>query len=105
MYAMGAWLGLLLVFMLSSLSTNRAGPAPTQRNWVFGRLNREHTFEQTFIATPGELVAVRVLLFANPGGGDAPVTLRLRDARGNLPDLAAVTLPLRALSQRDWTTF
>ena len=104
-HAIAAWLGLLLVFVLSSVSTDRAGPAPTQRNWVFGRLNREHTFGQTFVAPPGELVAVRVLLFANLGDHDDPVTLRLRYADSDLPDLAVATLPLRALDQHDWTTF
>jgi len=103
---MGApWLGLLLVFALSSLTIDTPGPAPTQRNWVFGRLNGEHTFGQTFVAMPGELVAVRVLLFASPGERNDPVTLRLHYAEGNLPDLAVVTLPLRALGRRDWTTF
>jgi hypothetical protein len=99
------WLGLLLVFALSSLTTDRPGPAPTQRNWVFGRLNHEHSFGQTFVAAPGELVAVRVLLFANSGDRDDSITLRLRYADGDWPDLAVVTLPLRALGRRDWTTF
>jgi hypothetical protein len=33
------------------------------------------------------------------------VTLRLRYAESDLPDLAVSSLPLRALNQRDWTTF
>jgi hypothetical protein len=99
------WLGLLLVLVFSSLATDRAGPAPTERNWVFGRLNRERSFGQTFVAPPGELVAVRVLLFADPHGRDDPVTLRLRYADGDLPDLALATLPLRRVGRSDWTTF
>jgi hypothetical protein len=99
------WLGLLLTFALSSLTIDHAGPAPTQRNWVFGRLNREHTFGQTFVAVPGKLVAVRMLLFTNSGDRDELVTLRLRYAEGGLPDLAVVALPLSALDRRDWTTF
>ena len=99
------WLGLLLVFAFSCLTVDRAGPAPVERNWVFGRLNREHTFGQTFVATPGQLVAIRVLLFANSSDRDDPVTLRLRYANSDLPDLAVATLPLRALDRRDWTTF
>jgi hypothetical protein len=103
--AAGPWLGLLLIFALSSLVAERAGPTPTQRNWVFGRLDSSHTFGQTFVALPGELIGVRVLLFANPGARDEPVTLRLRYAEGDLPELAVATLSLRELGRRDWTTF
>jgi hypothetical protein len=105
MMAVASWLGLLLIFVLSSLVTERAGPAPAHRNLVFGQLNRERTFGQVFVAPPGDLVAVRVLLFANPSDRDDPVTLRLRYAEGDLPELAVVALPLRALDQRTWTTF
>jgi hypothetical protein len=115
------WLGLLLVFALSNLANDRAGQAPTQRNWVFGRLNREHTYGQTFVVERDTLVALRVLLFANPSGRDDPVTLRLRYADADLPsnrtgergadegavppELAVVTLPLRALARQELTTF
>jgi hypothetical protein len=54
---------------------------------------------------PGELAAVRVLLFANPGDSDEPITLRLRYAEDNLPNLAVVVLPMHALDQKGWTTF
>jgi hypothetical protein len=99
------WLGLLLVLALSSLTTDYGGPAPTQRNWVFGRLNHEHTFAQTFIASPGELVAVRLLLFANPGDRDTPVTLRLQYTEGDRFTLAVVTLPVGMFDRSGWTTF
>jgi hypothetical protein len=99
------WLGLLLALALSSLTTDYGGPAPTQRNWVFGRLNHEHTFAQTFIASPGELVAVRLLLFANPGDRDTLVTLRLRYAEGDRSTLAVVILPVSMFDRGGWTTF
>jgi hypothetical protein len=99
------WLGLALVLALSSLTFDTAGRAPAQRNWVFGGLNRDHTFGQTFIVERDELVALRILLFANPTARDDTVTLYLRYAGTALPDLAVVTLPVRALAQRDMTTF
>jgi hypothetical protein len=103
--AAAPWLGLLLVFALSSLTAEAAGPTPAQRNWVFGRLTHDHTFGQTFLAPPGDMVAVRVLLLANPNDYDEPVTLRLRYAEGELPDLAVSSLPMRALSRKNWATF
>ncbi len=99
------WAGLLLVLLLSSLTTDQSGRAPTQRSWVYGRLNQEHTFGQTLVVERDALVAVRVLLFAGPTNRDDPVTLRLRYAEGDLPDLAAITLPQRALDQHEMTTF
>jgi hypothetical protein len=99
------WLGLILIVVLSSLTTDRIGPAPTQRNWVFGRLDHMRTFGQTFVAQPGTLIALRVLLLANPSDRDDRVTLRLRYVDRDLPDLAVSSLPLRELSQRDWATF
>jgi hypothetical protein len=99
------WLGLALVYLLSSATIDGSGRAPTQRNWVFGRLSREHTFGQTFVVERDDLVAVRVLLFASPTERDDPVTLHLRYADRALPDLAAVTLPLRDLARQELTTF
>jgi hypothetical protein len=100
------WAGLLLVFLLSSQTIDQPGRAPTQRNLNYGRLNREHTFGQTFVVERDGLVAVRVLLFARSNNtGDEPVTLRLRYAEDDLPDLATATLPLRALDRREMTTF
>jgi hypothetical protein len=100
------WAGLLLVLLLSSQTIDQPGRAPTQRNLNYGRLNREHTFGQTFVVEHDGLVAVRVLLFARSNNaGDEPVTLRLRYADGDLPDLATATLPLRALDRREMTTF
>jgi hypothetical protein len=103
--AIASWLGMLLIFALSNLVIERAGTTPAERNLVFGRLNREHSFGQTFVASPGNLVAVRVLLFANSNDREDPITLRLSYAEGNLPELAVVTLPLHALDQRTWSTF
>ena len=60
------WLGLLLIYALSGLTSERPGQGATQRSLVLGRLNREHTFGQTFVVERDELVALRVLLFANP---------------------------------------
>lgn len=100
------WAGLLLVLLLSSQTIDQPGRAPTQRNLNYGRLNREHTFGQTFVVERDALVAVRVLLFAGPNNtSDEPITLRLRYAEGDLPDLATATLPLRALDRREMTTF
>jgi hypothetical protein len=99
------WIGMLLVYAFSSITTDSVGSAPTRRDWVFGRLFGEHTFGQTFVLERDELVAVRVLLFANPTDREDPLTLRLRYADSALPDLAVATLPLRALSRGGMTTF
>src|SRR5215212_4418486 len=105
------WLGLLLIYALSGLTSERPGQGATQRSLVLGRLNREHTFGQTFVVERDELVALRVLLFANPSQRDDPVILRLHYATigmsesDALPDLAVVTLPLRALVRSELTTF
>jgi hypothetical protein len=96
---------MLLIFALSILVTERAGTTPAERNYVFGRLSRERSFGQTFAASPGNLVGVRVLLFANTNAREDPVTLRLGYAEGNLPELAIVVLPLHALDRRTWSTF
>jgi hypothetical protein len=103
--ALFAWLGLLLVYLCSSLTTDHPGMAPTQRNWVYGRLDHAHTVGQTFVVEHDDLVALRVLLFANRTERDDPVTLRLRYAESELPDLAEITLPLRALARDGLTTF
>ena len=97
--------GLLLVLLGSALTFDTFGVAPTQRNWVYAKLDHAHTVGQTFVIERDELAAVRVLLFANPTERDDPVTLRLRYADGQLPDLAEVTLPLRSLAHDDVTTF
>jgi hypothetical protein len=99
------WIGLLLVFALSNLTVDRAGGAPLQRNWVFGRLDSTHSYGQTFVVERDELVAVQVLLFAGPTTRDDPVTLRLRYASSDLPDLAVVTHPLSALARQEMTVF
>jgi hypothetical protein len=100
-----AWVGLLLVCASSSFTIDHPGRAPTQRNWVYGRLSREHTYGQTFVVDRDELVAVRVLLLASPGAGDESVTLRLSYAGSALPDLAVVTMPLQALARHEMTSF
>jgi len=99
------WVGLLLAYAVSNVTSDTPGRAPIQRNWVYGRLSREHTYGQTFVVDRDELVAVRVLLLASPGAGDESVTLRLSYAGSALPDLAVVTLPLRALARHEMTSF
>ncbi|HEY3227693.1 MAG TPA: hypothetical protein VGJ87_00650 [Roseiflexaceae bacterium] len=114
------WVGLLLVYILSSLTTDSVGRAPTQRNLVFGRLSREHSFGQTFVVERDDLVALRVFLLANPTDRGDPIMLRLRyadpglpfdklanrrDDSGAAPDLAVAVLPMRALARGDYTTF
>ena len=97
------WLGLLVIFALSSLTTDHANSAPTLRNWVFGRLNGEHTYGQTFVAAPGELVAIRVLLLANPSSQNDPVTLRLRYAAGDMfKDVPPADAYVLKLIMHDW---
>lgn len=104
-----AWLtfvaGLVLILGTSRITYDEPGPAPSERNWVIGRLDRSHAIGQTFTATQSELTAIRVLLFTAPNDRDDPITLRLRYADPALPDLAVVTLPLRELSHRDMSTF
>jgi hypothetical protein len=114
------WVGLVLVYVLSSLTTDSVGRAPTQRNLVFGRLSREHSFGQTLVVERDDLVALRVFLLANPTDREDPVMLRLRYADPGLPfdklanrrddssaapDLAVAVLPMRALARGDYTTF
>jgi hypothetical protein len=76
-----------------------------QRDWVFGRLSREHTFGQTFMVERGELVAIRMVLLSAPGDHSDTVVLRLHSAEDGLPDLAVAKMPVQALAQTDWTTF
>jgi hypothetical protein len=99
------WIGLLLVYLSSSFTSDIPGRAPTQRNWVYGRLSGEHTYGQTFVVERDELVAVRVLLLASPGAGNESVTLRLSYAGSALPALAVVTMPLGALARHEMTSF
>jgi hypothetical protein len=99
------WFGLLLILVLSSLTSDTVGRGPVQHTLVYGRLNRDHTFGQTFVVERDTLVAVRVLLFAGPTNRDDLVALHLRYAESGPPDLVVVTLPLHALVRQEMTTF
>ena len=96
---------LVVVYSASSLTTEVVGAAPGARNTVIGRLNRDHTYGQTFAVERDDLVAIRVLLFANPTDRDDQVTLRLRFADGAMRELAVAQLPIRALAGRKMATF
>lgn len=97
--------GAVAILGIASITTEAPGPAPTERNWVIGRLHRDQAFGQTFVAAAPELTALRVLLFAPNAERDDPVTLRLRYAAAPGPDLATVTLPMRDLARQGMTAF
>lgn len=101
------WIGFILLLVCAIIPAEKIGSAPTQRNWVFGRLGGSSTLSQTFVPEQDDLIAIRVLLFANPAlaGRDDPVSLHLRYTDERLPDLATVTIPLSALSHQEMTTF
>lgn len=94
------------LILLATLPHDSIGEAPRERNWVFARLDRDHSIRQTFISTRRDLYAVRVLLFAPPTAQETTVMLRIRyfgaDATENL---VQVGKPLRELSRQSFTTF
>lgn len=95
----------LLVIGISSMTVQAVGPAPSQRNWVIGKLDQSYSFGQTFVVDRPSLAGVRVLLFGPMLEGDDMLTLRLHYPDSVLPDLAAVTLPVRELSRQGMTMF
>lgn len=94
------------LLVLALLPYDIVGEAPRERNWVFARLDRDHSLRQTFISARHDLYAVRVLLFAPPTAKDNIILLSLRYAGlGETENLVQVGKPLRELSSKNFTTF
>jgi hypothetical protein len=89
--------GLVVVYLLSTLTFEYVESSATASTMPVGRLDRAHTFGQTFLLKEDNLVGVRVYLDADPQLGAVPVTLRLRYTDPGRPSLVVATLPADAL--------
>ncbi len=99
-------LGMLIVLIASSVTVETPGTAPIRRNWVIGKLDRDHVFDQTFVVDQINFSAIRVLLLPSFNDqSDEPVILRLRTENVFAFEVASVTLPVRDLSRQGMTSF